>query len=218
MKSHVVRQGECLSAIAKQYGFASYKTLYNHPDNAELRKQRPNPNVLYPGDVVVIPDKNAKTVDVATGATHRFQVTRSNKMLRVKLETATGEVISNHVYRLSWQGVAAAPVDGQTDAGGVLECDVPEGADGALLHVESEPRPRMLHFSHLNPLRGVPDGGASGVQARLANLGYDPGVIDGEVGRWTRAAARTFARDAGVAAIDPLSPSLLAALEKAHGC
>lgn len=55
---HVVRQGECLSAIAKRYGFASYRIIYDHPDNAELRRARPNPNLLFPGDVIVIPDRN----------------------------------------------------------------------------------------------------------------------------------------------------------------
>lgn len=218
MKNHVVRQGECLNAIAKQHGFASYKSIYDHPENAELRKKRPNPGLLYPGDIVTIPDKKPKEIAVPTGAAHRFQVKRSHKMLRVKLETATSEMISNHAYRLEWQHVTAEPVDGKTDGRGVLEHDVPEGSDGAILHIEGEPTARVLHFSHLNPLRDVPDDGASGVQARLANLGYDPGPIDGQIGKWTRAAARTFARDAGVAAADPLDRTLLAAIEKAHGC
>ena len=28
---HVVEQGECLSSLAAQYGFSSWKDLYEHP-------------------------------------------------------------------------------------------------------------------------------------------------------------------------------------------
>ena len=47
-KRHVVAQGEYFSLIAARFGFA-WKTLYEHPANAELRKKRPDPNVICPG-------------------------------------------------------------------------------------------------------------------------------------------------------------------------
>ena len=80
---HIVKQGECLSLIARRYGFANYRTVYDHADNAELRELRPNPNVLSPGDVVVIPDKDTKTESVATGKFHRFEVATPAKALRI---------------------------------------------------------------------------------------------------------------------------------------
>ena len=39
---HVVRQGEHLSQIAEKYGF-SYKALWDHAANAQLKKLRGNP-------------------------------------------------------------------------------------------------------------------------------------------------------------------------------
>src|SRR5688500_15939054 len=101
MKVHVVRQGECLSAIAKQYGFSSYRILYEHPGNAGLREQRPNPNLIYPGDIIIIPDKLSKEIAIPTGAAHHFQAIRYFKVLRVRLKLSTGEPVADHPYQLN---------------------------------------------------------------------------------------------------------------------
>ena len=57
---HTVVQGEHLSGIANKYGFTSYKTIWDHAQNAELKKKRQNPNVIFPGDELFIPDKGQK--------------------------------------------------------------------------------------------------------------------------------------------------------------
>ena len=67
MPNHTVKQGECLSSIAAKYGFGDWKALYDHPSNAALKKKRPNPHVLFPGDVVSIPEKEKKQARVKTG-------------------------------------------------------------------------------------------------------------------------------------------------------
>jgi nucleoid-associated protein YgaU len=53
---HFVQQGECLSRIARRYGVREWRVVWDSPENEQLRAKRQNPNVLYPGDVVVIPD------------------------------------------------------------------------------------------------------------------------------------------------------------------
>ena len=67
MPSHRVKQGECLTSIAARYGFADWRAIYQHPNNAELRKKRPNPSLLFPGDALFIPEKRRKTVAAQTG-------------------------------------------------------------------------------------------------------------------------------------------------------
>jgi hypothetical protein len=52
---HTVQRGETLSGIAAKYGFSDWKKVYQHPANEALRKQRPNPNNIVPGDKVNIP-------------------------------------------------------------------------------------------------------------------------------------------------------------------
>src|SRR5215469_1542809 len=51
-----VCRGDCLSSISSQFGFDAYQAIYYHPENAAFRQKRPNPNVIYEGDVVFIPD------------------------------------------------------------------------------------------------------------------------------------------------------------------
>jgi len=84
-KSHIVKQGECLTTIAYRYGFRDYHPIHDLPANAALWAKRSNPNILFPGDEVVIPDLKQKRASVATGSLHRFQVTKPKKMLRLRL-------------------------------------------------------------------------------------------------------------------------------------
>jgi hypothetical protein len=41
---HIVQQGEHLSGIAAKFGFSSFRTIWQHPENAELKKLRKDPN------------------------------------------------------------------------------------------------------------------------------------------------------------------------------
>ena len=54
---HVVQSGEWLDGIAKSYGFESWRDLYYADENAAYRTSHPDPNVLYPGDEIVIPGR-----------------------------------------------------------------------------------------------------------------------------------------------------------------
>jgi hypothetical protein len=54
-----------LSAIAKKNNLASWRDIYYHPDNAAFRRRRPNPDVIFPGDVVMLPDSAAGAPPVA---------------------------------------------------------------------------------------------------------------------------------------------------------
>jgi len=35
--------------------------VYDSPDNADLRRRRPNPNRIQPGDVLILPDVSASS-------------------------------------------------------------------------------------------------------------------------------------------------------------
>ena len=60
---HEVKQGECLSSIARRFGFRDWKKIYQHPMNADLRQKRPNPNVLHPGDRIFISEDRLVAMD-----------------------------------------------------------------------------------------------------------------------------------------------------------
>ena len=56
-QTHVVQRGESLTAIARRYGFSSWREIYYHDSNSEFRRRRPNPNLIHPHDVLVIPNR-----------------------------------------------------------------------------------------------------------------------------------------------------------------
>jgi hypothetical protein len=57
--AHTVGRGETLSSIARQYKLKSWKEIYFHPDNKKFCDMRRNQNLIFPGDVVMIPDASA---------------------------------------------------------------------------------------------------------------------------------------------------------------
>lgn len=56
-KVHIVKPGDTLSSIAVLYGlgFAGWQAIYDDARNSELREKRPNPDLIQPGDEIVIP-------------------------------------------------------------------------------------------------------------------------------------------------------------------
>src|SRR6185503_580187 len=96
---HKVRQGECLSSIARRYDF-DWQTIWNHGDNADLKAKRKNPGILYPGDVVVIPDVKEKKIPAATTQHHVFKMKTPKARLRVRM-LCNDEPIKNEPYELT---------------------------------------------------------------------------------------------------------------------
>src|SRR5262245_51865590 len=92
---HRVKQGEHLSRLAQQYGFSDYCTIWNHPQNAELKRKRNNPNVLYPGDILFIPDRELCEEVRPTDQCHAFVLRRPNLKLRLVLEDQYEKPVAN---------------------------------------------------------------------------------------------------------------------------
>lgn len=210
---HVVKQGECLSEIARRYGFGDPLAVYQASENEALRKKRPDPNVLHPGDEVVIPDPKKKDVTLATSQVHKIVVKLPRRRLRIKLQDSAGEPLANMPYKLV---VGAFTVEARTDGDGLLDQEIPSGeAEGRLLYGRSEHR---LQIGALNPLADTDDDGVTGVQARLSNLGYDPGAVDGVLGPRTAEAIEAFQRAHQLEATGKIDDQLLSALKDEHGC
>jgi hypothetical protein len=173
---HTVRQGECLSSIAAKYGFSDFRTIYNHPENADFKSKRPNPNLIYPGDIVSIPEPTAKAATCATGKSHRFKLKLPRALLRLEVQLE-----EPHHYELL---VGGETFPGTTDGKSPIEHRIPPlAAEGRLelwpaTEGNEEAREGAffwdLAIGHLDPIEML-----SGVQGRLANLGYYSGPIDG---------------------------------------
>ncbi|HMA94556.1 MAG TPA: peptidoglycan-binding protein [Polyangiaceae bacterium] len=212
---HTVQPGECFASIAARYGFEDYTVIYNHPANTKLKRIRPNPNVLFPGDVVAIPEPKPRELSLATGRVHPLKVRRPKKELRVVIKNDRGEALASTPYNLQIDG-RSTPEEGTTDGDGLLKHQVPAGTQSVVVQI-AELSLRM-RLGSLAPLRDTPDRGVRGAQARLCNLGYNVGSIDGKLSRGTRAAIAMFQHDHEKPVDGELSPELIDLLLTEHGC
>ncbi len=187
MPDYTIVLGDCLSSIAKRFGFADYRTIYDHPSNAAFRAARPNPNVVFPGDVVFVPEKDRRVESRATGQRHVFSTRLRSTRLRVVLTDARDMPRAGIEYTLT---VGDLVVKERTGQDGLIDHAVPADAMSAQLTFPKTGVTRRLLLGELDPPETV-----SGVQGRLRNLGYDCGPVDGVEGPRTRGAVRAFQRD-----------------------
>jgi hypothetical protein len=173
---HTVAQGEFISLIARSHGFADYKTIWDAPENSDLKAERKNPNVLFPGDQVFIPDKKLGEETRSTEGKHRFELQGHKLMLRIKLEGLKKEPLTGHECTLA---VAGDPEAFTTDGDGIIEKEIPALAGQGQLVDRGKPGPEIrtetrmpLKIGVLDPVTKV-----TGQIARLNNLGYNAGEL-----------------------------------------
>lgn len=213
---HCVSQGECLSSIAARFGFANWRTIYDDSGNAALRQKRPNPNVLFPGDEVMIPDKLPKRVDAVTDQVHRFVVRRSQTRLRVQLCGGSGRMFSGKKYKLIVKG---AEIEGTTNDKGMVDEPIPDHETNAELvlwlseNADSTCRFKLA-LGELDPANEL-----TGAQARLVNLGFlsfEGASPSGKLDDKTRAALRAFQQKHGLVVSGALDATTSDKLEQLH--
>src|SRR5678816_4446023 len=102
--NYTVRSGDYLSKIASEHGFANWRTIYDDPHNAEFRRLRPNPNLIYPGDQLFIPEKPGKTASAPAGGESRFRAHRATNTLQLTLLDFAGEPLANKSGTLEVEG------------------------------------------------------------------------------------------------------------------
>lgn len=209
-QTHVVAQGECLSSLAQRYGFTSGRDLYEHPDNASLRSRRPNPNVLHPGDRVVIPDREARSEPIATGSMHVFRVKALQTLVRLRFVDGESRPYAGKPFTAH---VGGQVVEGSTDGDGRIELPVPADAQEATIDLVVQDSPREtrewhIDIGHLDPVEEP-----SGVAARLENLGIL--VTNDEAG--VRKALKAFQRAHGLPVTGQADDATRAKLLDEHG-
>ena len=219
MSTHVVVQGEHLSGIARKYGFPSYKLIWDHPRNAALKKQRQNPNVIFPGDQIFIPEKRPKQVARPTGQAHRFVVKSEKLKLRLVLEDQYEKPIENATCELRIENDVFAVT---TDGKGKIEHDIAPSAQHALLTIKDPGTPMSevaipIRIGDMDPVDQE-----SGQKARLNNLGYFAGPLEGHTDKDNAdafvSAVEEFQCDHGLAVDGKCGPATQAKLKQVHGC
>jgi hypothetical protein len=214
--TYQVQQGDCLSSIAKKFGFFDWHTIYDDPDNDQFRQDRPNPNVIYPGDLLVIPDRNSKVEpNRPTDKRHKFTRKSAKTWLRVKVRDGDKADAVSCRYSLVVDGFPYP--DGYTDGDGMVVVEIPAQAVSGLLTVWLDEAAHVgrtwnLKIGHLDPVDRP-----SGIQARLNNLGYGCGKVDGIIGPLTREAVRSFQEDNDLVIDGIAGPVTQQKLKEQHG-
>ena len=207
-EEHIIEQGDCFSSIAKEYGFLE-KTLWNHPANAALKEKRKNPNVLLPNDVVVIPDRASGEESASTEQKHIFKAKGEKIKLQLRL-LLNGVPRIGIAYVIMADGVLA---EGETDSDGWIRMPIPATVRAAKLKLPEFNENYELGLGHLDPLEEI-----SGVQGRLANLGYYGDAINGESDETTQDSLCAFQKHQGIAETGTPDAPTQAALKQKYGC
>ena len=215
---YVVKQGDHLTRIARAHGFDDFRIVWNDAENAELRQLRGNPNVLFPGDVVFVPDKEAKKESGSTNQRHRFVVNAQSLKLRVRWLDLSSKPLRDASVILSLDGTETRHV---TNGEGQIEQPINQSADEGTIQFESDDLPFdkvipiEVHVGHLDPVETE-----SGQRARLDALGYDAGDPQqaGDKNLAFRSAAEEFQCDNGLTVDGKVRPKTRAKLKEVYGC
>jgi hypothetical protein len=200
MAIYTIQQGDYVARVAFQHGFRSYLTIYDDGANAAFREKRPNPDILFPGDQLTIPEKEGRVEHRATGARHRFVVVdRTKVLLRVIVKDRALRPLAGKRYTLRAGAIVITEADGKRTGGdGLIEHELEPSVTQASLAVfltegSDEALAWTLRIGHLNPISEV-----TGVKARLDNLGFECGSADAQIDEQTVRALTAFRQAMGI--------------------
>ncbi|MEO8777134.1 MAG: peptidoglycan-binding protein [Rhodanobacter sp.] len=217
--NYTVKQGDYLAKIASSFGFADWNTIWNDPNNAALKSQRKNPNVLYPGDQLFIPDKQTKDESRPADQRAKFKVKRNPLKLIVVLERAFNKPLANVACDVTIEGDTAKLT---TDGNGKLQHDISAKAENVQLIARNSKTPIddvmiPLQIGYLDPIDEI-----SGQRQRLDNLAYAASPVEGvdaaEADRTFKSAVEEFQCDNKLAVDGVCGPATQNKLRAVHGC
>lgn len=238
---HVVAEGECINSIANDYGHY-WKTIWDDGGNAELKDKRKNPDLLLPGDKLVIPPLDLTPQDGATEKRHRFrrkgvpielvivvmEESKDDRTFEIDVQTIKPwqyndapkkndpapkpKPEANQPYKLVLDGKA---YEGKTDGDGVLKQKIMPDVQGGKLTIRPGTAGERIIEIQLGQMDPVTE--PSGAAKRLNNLGYYCPISNEFTEELTYALMR-FQNDHGVKPTGDLDAATQSALLDAHGC
>lgn len=208
-KKHIVAAGESVQSIAFENGFFP-DTVWNYPENAELKKKRTVGTVLNIGDEVFIPDKTRKIVDKPTEAEHVFRRKGVPEKLRIRFLTEKNAPRAGLRYLIVIDGKSS---EGKTDADGYVIKFIPPNAERAKLTLFDRENEEHydLKLGHLQPVTEL-----SGIQSRLSSLGYQC-LGEKTFGELTRRALIAFQIDFNLESTGEISDETRNKLREIYG-
>lgn len=207
--NYVVKQGECMQSISFSHGYF-WQTLWNLSENSQLQSARKDPNALLTGDQVFIPPVRVKQVSKASQSRYQFALKGIPTTFKIQFldqgEPRAGVpvtlIVDNVTYSLS------------TDGGGNITQRISPDASKAKIILDPGPKQKQKIIA----LRGLdPYNVPSGIQQRLGNLGYTPGLVKDQITPRLRDALMAFQNDNGLKANGIATQVTLDKLKNIHG-
>ena len=160
---------------------------------------------------MVVPDVERRLETGGTEERHRFRTQGDTVLVHLRL-LERDQPRAAVDYALE---VVGEMREGRSDDAGELRETVPADAAEAVLRIRSEGAEEeyVLLLGHLDPVDTI-----SGAQARLQNLDFDCGPIDGRFGPRTRAAVLEFQGHYGLETSGEIDSATRTKLESEHGC
>jgi len=206
-RTYVVRQGEYLEQIAHKIGFDA-ETVWGHEKNEDLRKLRKNHQILCPGDILYISAAaEPPPLPITAGQENGYQAQIPERTVELKLHDADGP-IAGEAYTVEGLG---DPIQGKSDDEGKVSFSIPITTREVRLVLENYGG-FHLGVGDLDPISEI-----TGVQARLAALGFYWGRPTGEMDDDTRDGIMRLQRAKGLEMSGALNEETLAALEAGYG-
>lgn len=209
--AHRVVPGDCTVSVCAKAGLDP-EVVFNHGDNSVLRSYSHDvKEILAPGDMLRLPARELGKESRATGSYHPFKLKTTPARLKVRfLDNAKPRADLPCIVQID--GVKA---DAKTDGDGLLDHPIPPTATEVRVRLGPPDgfEDYVFKLGHLDPLDTV-----SGQQARLTNLGFDPGPIDNIMGPLTQSAIKAFQTAQKLDVTGKPDDATLAKLKSAYGC
>jgi peptidoglycan hydrolase-like protein with peptidoglycan-binding domain len=209
MSPYIVKQGDHLDKLAFMNGFDA-DTVWNDPKNADLKQQRPNPNMLAPGDVLYIPKKTDDPQSINQGTSNAYTATVPAAAVSLTFKTQDGP-LANEPYVIDGLGDQQ---QGTTDGSGTINLSVPAHLREIQLTFPNRNITYPIGVGDLDPIEEP-----SGVRQRLRHLAFAvlPDPADDE-SSLDEAAISAFQEAQGLPVTGTVDDATRAALLAAHGC
>ncbi|WP_198263756.1 LysM peptidoglycan-binding domain-containing protein [sulfur-oxidizing endosymbiont of Gigantopelta aegis] len=171
VKKHIVKQGESLTSIAKKYGFNQYETIYKNAANDFFRNKRSNPEEIFLGDELFIPEKETKTEELTVKTDNEIIINKEKRFLNIELYDFfdQGQALADSPYTVV---IGDKTFRGKLDASGKLSLEITNDDKQAELSFEVEDKAGVaiyhwtLDVAHLDPIETP-----TGIAQRLENMG-----------------------------------------------
>jgi len=210
-KPHVVQQGEHLTKIAYEHGVDA-ATVWNDPENADLKKLRGTGDILLPGDVVHLPDGERPAQPVSVGTLNRYVASPPKVKLALVFHDGP-KPLANEACEIAGLGGSEAAKK-ETAGDGALELDVPVTSRELTITFPKKELSFLVRVGDVDP-----HSEASGLAQRLSILGYlsDYRGDEGDAEELLRIAVRAFQKDHDLDQNGDIDDATRSAILKAHG-